>query len=306
MWFEGEVHVRDFANKIKENILAQGAWVEISSKPGGNDAAKPNGTDWDTDDGWVFHSLGSSLNDKIFVGMNPSYLSNNFSNWYQGHKFFIAEDYTPNITPGENGYFTNQIWEYLKVHSGNGHAEMYEDTATIKYAMSVTADRIIIAVRNPYYYNSYKIRNFIYLGLMKRYSEETDSTAAVIGAAQAINYNTYNSVRVLKDARLDMAQSYNVLNSEIVNNYSKAYGDKFKAINVPLGKSTEGLRGELDGVLCARFYNNIGAVGRTHSEEGRVMIDGKEYIVIHRPYAHLGHCNFSSLSTDFNFFIEVK
>ncbi|MGM7682849.1 hypothetical protein ACSVDA_11915 [Cytobacillus sp. Hm23] len=301
MWFEGEVRVVDFPAKFAEILqtIPEGEdeplWEMISSNVG----------ETVDDDGYVFYSKGTSGEDNIYIGVQTDFPD---VNWYFGHRFFITESYIPSDEPNTNGEWGRYITERHRYHNDSTYARVTEETAKIFYQISVTKDRVIIVTNNILPITDVnRINPVTYLGLIKRYSNEPDSSAGCIATSYGADKNYFNSVRLLRSRQKVFAPVYNVRYSNTfeISTGRKGYGGKFLATNIPLTYSVEGFRGELDGMLVTNFTSDY--QGPIVPNNGYVLIDGKEYLCVYKPEYHLSvHDNFNEDRKKYAYFIEKK
>lgn len=306
MWFEGTVLMKDFPERLAQlmQTVPPGAsepmWRMVSSNIGTTV----------TDDGYVFHSEGTSGKDSIYVGVKNAMADGNTRNKYSmGHRFFIAENYTPDNQMGVNGVFNNLLYTgHSYAHQDNWNGSDY-DTYILQYRISITKDRIILITSNGVAVSRAEcVRGLSYLGLMKRYSDELDSTACVIATNYSYPSNSYANIRVLRNKQLVAGAYYAPKYSAFLNaNGLKGWGGNSLATHIPLHSDTEGYRGELDGMLVTSYMNAVDGLGRSLPEEGFVTIEGKEYFCVYKTYYHLDkHNNFDDTTKSYLYLIEKK
>ncbi|MGA4519179.1 hypothetical protein ACPA0F_18135 [Solibacillus silvestris] len=302
MWFEGSVLMKDFPLRLSQLMQtvppgeSEPMWRMVSTNIGSSL----------TDDGYVLHSLGTSGKDSIFIGVKNALT---LGNWSRGHRFFIAENYTPGTATGVNGTFQNVVFNGQRYHWDDNWGGSTIDTLVLNYSISITKDRVIFVTSNNVALSrTESVRAFTYLGLMKRYSEELDSTASVIATNYDVNYNNYGSIRALRNKQLHAGPGYTPKYQRFLQDYGlKGWGNRFLATHIPLHLPTEGYRGELDGILVASYSNDAAGQGRTLPEHGSVTINGKEYLCVYKSYYHGSmHNNFDSNTTSNVYLIEKK
>ena len=298
MWFEGSVLAKEFPARLVELMQttppgeSEPMWSMISSNVGSSLS----------DNGYVLHSTGTSGQDDIFIGVKNDFHHSSY--WHYGHRFFIAENYIPAASEGTNGELTNELYCGHRYHFSDNWGGTSVNTLIIDYKISVTKDRVIITTfNNVSLTRTESMRTLTYLGLMKRYSHETDSTASVIATNYDTQNNAYNSIRVLRNKQLVVGDSYNPRYTGFLQLYGlKGWGKKFFATHIPLHHSSEGYRGELDGMLVAAYSNDLSYQGRTLPEYGTVTIEGKEYLCLHKPYQHGSmHNNFDHGGSSYSY-----
>ena len=309
MWFEGSVLMKDFPARLAELMQtvpygsSEPMWNMVSSNVGQTL----------NDDGYVFHSQGTSGRDSIYVGVKNAMTAGSDANpnlnWHLGHRFFIVENYNPSTTTGANGTFNNLLHCGHRYHIVDDWNNSSYSTMVLHYRISITKDRVIITTSNGVALTrNESIRAFTYLGLMKRYSEELDSTASVIATNYDYPSNNYGWIRSLRNKQLVSGGIYTPKYRNFINDaIYKGWGGKFFATHIPLHASAEGYRGELDGVLVTPYHYDLSAQGRNVPENGYVTIEGKEYLSLYKPQYHQNrNNNFDENTVAYAFLIEKK
>lgn len=307
MWFEGITTPKEFFGVLRDAITS--ATVPVTNEDGTISQVAPwtmvssNVGSTTADDGYVFHSKGSSGKDSLFLGFTNAY----HSSWNVGPQFFVAENYDPSTIADTNGVFTNRLHESFWLHETTSWGGATEDKMPLKYFISVNADRVIIGAMNVgFSHDPVRYRPLIYLGLMKRYSEERDSGAALIASTNGDVQNSYNWFRVLKDPRGNQNVRYMVETEPIQSSFLPSYGThNFQAFPIPIYNTLgiEGVRGEMDGMLIVRHAST--SVGRNMIRDGKVMVNGEEYQALTKLYySQSKHNNFGPSTTDYTLLIK--
>ncbi|AOQ24734.1 hypothetical protein MTAT_04670 [Moorella thermoacetica] len=229
--FNGQVAIKDLYQTVYNHIISTNLWTDISSL---------------ASDGCL-KSTGTSGADNIFVVIRSN--NTTLTNLQQYLMVGIAENYVPGAS-GAAGTFTNLITNGHHFWSTLGS---YDYNIKVQYWLLVDADCIILTtITDPLVTNA--ITNLTYLGLPKRYGQETDSTASCM--AQACNALVNNNViKVLKNKALQANQDYTAYS--LTTPYNPGWGDKYAAYPIILGRSNEGFRGELKYLLCAPVQNVV-------------------------------------------------
>lgn len=300
MWFEGVTTPEEFPELLKDLMTtippgkASPMWQMVSSNIG----------DTVDDDGYVFYSKGESGEDELYIGIKNAYST---TSWCYGHRLFIAESYVPSDTVGTNGAFTNVQYEALRYHYDNTWGNVDQYRLPLRYGISVNRDRVIITLRaDRTHHNTHRVRSLMYLGLPNRYSDEADSTASLIATNYCYHYNYNNRIRTLKTKKRYEGSYYNVYHNETMPYVGRSHwSPHFMAMPVPIHRTDEGVRAELDGLLISDYYEEYHGVNLPL--EGDVVINGKPYLAIQKNYNHMGyHCSFDTNNRHKVYFIEKK
>lgn len=229
--FNGQVAIKDIYQTIYNHIISTNLWTDVSSV---------------STDGCL-KSTGTSGTDNIFVVIGANNTAS--TNVRQSLTVGIAENYVSDAS-GAAGTFTNLITNNHHLWSAAGRGD-YNNK--VQYWLLVDADCIILAtITDPLVANA--ITNLTYLGLPKRYSQETDSTASCMAQACSALANN-NVIKVLKNKALRTSQNYTAYT--LTTPCNPGWGDKYAAYPIILGLSNEGFRGELKYLLCAPVRNVV-------------------------------------------------
>lgn len=229
--FNGQVAIKDIYQTIYNQIISTGLWTNVSSL---------------NTDGCL-KSTGTSGTDNIFAVIRAN--NTTTTNTQQSLITGIAENYVAGAS-GTAGTFTNLITNNHHLWSTSGS---YDYNNKVQYWLLVDADCIILAtITDPLVANA--ITNLTYLGLPKRYSQESDSTANCMAQACSALVNN-NVIKVLKNRALAVNQNYTAYT--LTTPYNPGWGDKYAAYPILIGLSNEGFRGELKYLLCAPAQNVV-------------------------------------------------
>jgi hypothetical protein len=280
MWFEGDT-TADKMPELLKSILEQATdetgqpmWRFVSSNIG----TSP------TDDGYVFYSKGSSGKDNLYIGFKNAYESGATS-WHLGHRYFVTDSYQPSSTASQNGTFGDTLTDGFRYHENSTTTGVTKENHYLRYGINVNKDRVIIAICNAFIGPS-RVRNVLYLGLIKRYSNEIDSSAMTVVSLytkSTTDNNSPSSVRMLRDGAQRNGGTYEVLNvNHQPTNAQRGWGKRFIANPILLSTSMEGVRGEMDGLLQVFYSGGTGSTGPNVPLEGDVVINGQPYLCLVR------------------------
>jgi len=309
MWFEGFVRYLDLPQTLNSLItsIPQGEsspyWTMISSNIGTKL----------TDDGYVWYSKGSSGKDNIYIGMKNAFYASDQS---KGFQVFVYENYIPNVTPGQNSNqpvglnMINANMNTMNISLGGSDSSKYG----VFYYLSVTRDRIILTIRFPVSIhdrfvdttnNGYALINTTYMGLIKRYSDEANSTGVTLATTHDVNANIY-LIRLLRGADGTPYQQYSP--SYRYYTYAtdyKSWGGDLLVVPNALYLENEGYRGELDGMLFAcSFISYAYSMGTPIFSN--VQVNGKDYLLITRSNSEQGQQDNFSAGGQYVMLIEKK
>lgn len=229
--YSGTVAIKDLFSELRTKLLDSTLWSDISSV---------------STDG-CFRSTGTSGTDSILVVLRANNVATN--SVQQSLIVGVAENYVPG-SAGAAGTFTNLITNNHHLWSAAGS---YDYNVKVQYWLLVDADCIILAtITDPLIANA--IVNLTYLGLPKRYANETDSLANCMAQA-CIALVGNNVIKVLKNRALQTSANYTAYT--LTTPYNPGWGDKYAAYPIILGTSNEGFRGELKFLLCAPVQNVV-------------------------------------------------
>lgn len=214
-------------------------WVSESSVPG--DAA--------------YTSKGSTGTERIVIRLLEGNVGQYFS---VAH----AYDYTPGVA-NVAGSFTNLVNENMYYFTSKQN-----DDVEVTYHLDVTPDRIIIHVQGDKLISSWQ-NSVLYVGMPIRY-DTTDKKFIVKGQSENSNYS--NSITVLENSIGGRNVEYQWYFVNVPNNPS--WGGKFFVETFHIGNSTEGLRGELDGLYGAHPNGLV--------DGDEIDVNGQRYLVIKR------------------------
>lgn len=208
---------------------------------------------------YILISQGTSGSDNIVLVLQPFTLFEP-----QGNPFYIlaCENYDPNTY--EN-FVNRATYNYYLSSDSNNYA--HNTNAMVTYYLNVTPDRIFLAtVLDPSVTTGGT--NCLYAGLMKRYSQESDSTAYVIAFGMR-GPSTQPLVMKNKAGRLWTAYTPIWINHSYA---PSVWGDLVFLSPVFLEGAYEGMRGELDGIYVARTDNMV--------NEDEVIVGSNRYKTI--------------------------
>lgn len=131
-------------------------WKNVSSNIGSSKS----------DDGYVFHSKGSSGTNDIYIGFKPpSVYWRNSDKLDYGYIYFTGNKYVPNPVQGLNGTFEEYHDECMPIIKTESQPVLgfTDDTIPMRYLINVNKDRVIIGywceLKSPLSY-----QNVIYIG----------------------------------------------------------------------------------------------------------------------------------------------
>lgn len=184
MFVSGRCLLHEFPQVLKEIVTSPSDPNDPASPPMWSMISSNIGTTLN-DDGYVFFSQGSDGNQEIYVGIKNA-LHATSSSWYWGYRVFVAEKYTPASTQGQNGTFSNVLYDGMAVASG-AISGYNETNFPIDYWVHVTKDRIVFAVTGVPRMNN--IRNVIYLGRPGTVFNPNDKYCTLLAVGYGRDYN---------------------------------------------------------------------------------------------------------------------
>lgn len=303
MWVEGRCKAKDFPSVIKENLTtipvgqSSPLWEQISSNIGTTA----------NDDGYVFHSKGTSGVDNLYIIIKNAELTDSSI----GHNILVTDKYIPNTTDGQNGTIGDTLSEQIRYdQTDNFNGANMKDQFMIWYGISITKDRVIIVIRNPLsigYTNGFV--EVIYAGLINRYSKEVDSSAiSLVTTHSAVGDYRWRMLRnKLQQTNAIYDLTYRDMLDIGMTGSQNGRGSNNTMFTTPslLYNSTEGIRGEVDGMLFSVGFpsgNNQPYLFK------KVKIGEKNYIMASysRGYTNGRYSKFAQQDTEYSLFIEMK
>jgi hypothetical protein len=305
MWFEGTCKVSDFPSVLTKNLTTIPVgqttpfWEMVSSNIG----------NLNSDDGYVFHSKGTSGKDSLYIGIK----ANEVTNHYNGVDIFVTDRYTPSDVQGQNGLFGDLMTDTLRydsAHNFNG-VNTPDKFYTIWYGMSVTKDRVIIVIRNPIAIgHGNGMSQVTYMGLISRFSNEIDSSALALITTHS-DTNNYNP-RILRNKQQQVGTYYSLTYRDMLdihmgsNQNGRGSNNTMFVSPALVYLNDEGFRGQIDGMLFSVGYPNSTHIPYLFK---KVKIGEKNYLMLSFPsgYQNAKYSKFAgNENSEYSIFVEMK
>lgn len=211
----------------------------------------------------VLKSQGSSGTDTLFCEINKGDTDNASAR-------YLGLAISDGISADTGDVLSNAIRHEKNLYC---HTSAVDSNLLISYQISVMLDRVIIHVKGDT--NSVTgISTIGYMGLMNRYSIESDSNALCIG----VSYSGDNGVRTMRDRNGLTTTATNGANSNVYDAYATllpsnpGWGDLYHVSPIVYANETEGARGELYDIYA------ISSAGVSDGDE--VTINAKVHKII--------------------------
>lgn len=303
MYIEGKCNLKSFVPDIVRHITdavdSRGGkmWEMVSSKVG-----VVNTTN--SDNGWVFKSQGSSGKDNLIISFSNGQRHTAVGNWVWGNEVGVATDYTPGA-PGENGTFTGKLIDGMPIVQ-TSWSDYSADNTPVRYFMSITADRVIIAYLADIVH-SYSRSNLIYLGKPVVTGAENDPGCVL---ATALSYD-YNAPGIIRMTNPDLANTgtMDIYNARAeIGDQARGWGGRLFPSQIVLHKSVLG-RGGQRGLLDLFVVKQDGQFRKIDN----VTIGSTEYFAFELPSSNVvgstgynnNFCPANSLNTHMYLFPKI-